>query len=129
MPNFENVKEVFETIRLFSPDWIEGFVGREGKVLPGSSLSSTPLSSDELRDQKGQEPPLDRSPGKESNLATALKAQPGLKRRRKSLSLKLLGSASALSWRWCLVLVSKLSPTTVPRAGVFIICILQVRRD
>lgn len=50
MQNFENVKEVVETIRQFSPDSIEGFAGREGKALSGSSLSSIPSPSDVLGD-------------------------------------------------------------------------------
>lgn len=65
MQNFENGKEVVETIGQFSPDSIEDFVRGEGMALLDSSLSST-SPSDVLGDDKGQEPPLDRSPGKDS---------------------------------------------------------------
>lgn len=76
MQNFENIKEVVETIGQFSPGSIDDFVEGRGNEGKGSARfkfqlhSFTQLSLQGIRGV--QEPPLTRSPGKESSLGATL---------------------------------------------------------
>lgn len=97
MQNFENIKEVVETIRQFSPGSTEDFVEGRGSKGKGSARfkfqlhSFTQLSLQGIRGV--QEPPLTRSPGKESSLGATspLKAHPGLKKKRNVPSQRTAG--------------------------------------
>lgn len=90
MQKYENVKEVVETIRQFfsSQRRLCGRGGRgRAKALPGSSFSSAPSPGFK---SWGLEPPLVRSPGRESSPVppSPLKAQPGLKGKKNPGLLK-----------------------------------------
>lgn len=92
MQNFENIKEVVETIRQFSPGPREDFGegrGGKGKGSAGFRFQLHSFTQLSLQGITGvREPPLTRSPGKQSSLGAILSPEgPPRAEKEKKLTL------------------------------------------